>query len=205
VSGAGVRTDRRLASVPVLLHLVQRDEYRGRPAELEQTLAAGTMPGIGAAELPLLAAATALNVGAAKRALRTLEAQSYEPGSDAAVVADALVNFAQTLDRNWFPGGAGAVLEEGDIGRIAGAPPAAASDAPEVQLLVTVTRDLAAMVPVWRNIVESARRSGQPAPVATVLAQVESVGERITQFGVPGAVAYVALIHADLLWCAGEG
>ena len=204
MSGAGVRTDRGLASVPILLHLVQRDEYRGRPVELEQALAAGTMPGIDAAELPLLAAATALNVGAAKRALRTLEAQTYVPGSDAAIVADALVNLGQTLDRNWFPGGAGAVLEEGDIGRIAGAPPATASEVPAVQLLVTVTCDLAAMVPVWRNIVENARRSGQPAPVATILAQVESVGERITQFGVPGAVAYVALVHADLLWRAGQ-
>jgi len=202
VSSTGVKA--ALSSAPILLQLVQRDEYRGRPSELEQAVAAGTVPGIDAAELPLLAAAAALNVGAAKRALRILEAQHCEPGSDVAIVADALVNLGQTLDRNWFPGGAGAVLEEDDIGRIAGAPPSAASDAPDVQLLVTVTRDVAAMAPVWRNIVEMARRSGQTAPVSTVLTQVESVGQRIAQFGVPGAIGYFALVQADLLWRAGQ-
>jgi CHAT domain-containing protein len=202
VSSTGLKA--ALSSAPILLQLVQRDEYRGRPAELEQAVAAGTMTGIDAAELPLLAAAAALNVGAAKRALRVLEAQHWEPGSDAAIVAGALVNLGETLDRNWFPGGAGAVLEEGDIGRIAGVPPSAASDTPDVQLLVTVTRDIAAMAPVWRNIVENARRSGQTAPVATVLAQVESVGQRITQFGVPAAIGYFALVQADLLWRAGQ-
>ncbi|HWJ31414.1 MAG TPA: CHAT domain-containing protein [Gaiellaceae bacterium] len=193
-----------LSSLPVLLQLVQREEYRGRPAELEESLGQGALPGIDASELPLVAAAAALNVGDAKRALRALERHAYDSGSDAAIVAAALTNLANALDRNWFPGGAGAVLEEGDIGRIAGEPPAAASAAPPVQLLVIVTRDVVAMAPVWRNIVDNARRSGQTAAVDTVIAQVAGVGQRLQAYGAPLPVAYLSLIHADLLWRAGQ-
>jgi CHAT domain-containing protein len=193
-----------LSSLPVLLQLVQRDEYRGRPAELEQTLAQGVLAGIDPSELPLVAAAAALNVGDAKRALRTLEAHTHDSGSDAGVIADALANLANALDRNWFPGGTGAVLEEGDIGRIAGEPPAAASAAPPVQLLVMVIRDVVAMAPVWRNIVDNARRSGQTAATDAVIAQVAGVGQRLQAYGAPLPVAYLSLIHADLLWRAGQ-
>ncbi|MFL6029453.1 MAG: CHAT domain-containing protein [Gaiellaceae bacterium] len=193
-----------LSSLPVLLQLVQRDEYRGRPAELEQAFAQGVFPGVDASELPLLAAAAALNVGDAKRALRTLDEHRYEPGSDGAVVADALSNLGNALDRNWFPGGAGAVLEDGDIGRIAGDPPAAASAAPPVQLLVMVIRDVVAMAPVWRNIVDNARRNGQTAATDAVLGQVAGVGQRLQAYGAPLPVAYLSLLHADLLWRAGQ-
>jgi len=193
-----------LSSLPVLLQLVQRDECRGRPAELEQALAQGVLPGVEASELPLVSAAAALNVGDAKRALRALEAYTYDSGSDAGVVADALTNLANVLDRNWFPGGAGAVLEEGDIGRIAGAPPTAASAAPPVQLLVMVIRDVVAMAPVWRNIVDNARRSGQTAAIDAVVGQVAGAGQRLQAYGAPLPVAYLSLIHADLLWRAGQ-
>ena len=162
------------------------------------------VPGVEANEAALVAAAAALSVGNAKRALRALEAHGYDSGSDAGVVADALENLANALDRNWFPGGAGAVLEEGDIGRVAGEAPSAASAAPPVQLLVMVIRDVVAMAPVWRNIVDNARRSGQTAATDAVLAQVAGVGERLQAYGAPLPVAYLSLIHADLLWRAGQ-
>jgi CHAT domain-containing protein len=193
-----------LSSLPVLLQLVQRDEYRGRPAELEQALAHGGPPGVDASELPLVAAAAALNVGDAKRALRVLEAATSDSGSDAGIVAAGLTNLANTLDRNWFPGGAGSVLEDADIGRIAAEPPAAASAAPPVQLLVMVIREVVAMAPVWRNIVDNARRTGQTAATDAVLAQVAGVGQRLQAYGAPLPVAYLSLIHADLLWRAGQ-
>jgi CHAT domain-containing protein len=194
-----------LTSLPVLLQLVQRDEYRGRPSELEQALAQGTLPGVDHSEFPLVEVAAAINVGDAKRALRALEAQTFDSGSDAGIVAAALANLAKALDRNWFPGGVGAILEDGDIARIAGAPPAAASAAPPVQVLVTVIRDVASMSPAWRSIVDNARRTGQPAAAETVLAQVMSTGQRLTALGAPPVViAYLSLIHADLLWRAGQ-
>jgi hypothetical protein len=152
-----------LSSLPVLLQLVQRDECRGRPADLERALVHGGPSGVDASELPLVAAAAALNVGDAKRARRVLEAETPDSSSEAGIVAAALTSLANTLDRNWFPGGGGAVLEDGDIRRIASEPPATASAAPPVQLLVMVIRDVVAMAPVWRNIVDSGSRQTAPS------------------------------------------
>ncbi len=190
------------ASVGLILQLVRRDEFRCTPAAVRQELARGSLAGATAVEKSMIAAAASITGGEPKRALRELAAAGQEPGSDAFVVAEALRRLALTLDRNWFPGGSGATLEEGDLEAIVGQP--LPDPGPGVALLVAVATDVVAMAPTWRTVIDGARRWSQLATMVTVLQHVETVGMQLASFGDPGSVGYLAMIHADLALRSGQ-
>src|SRR6476659_4770415 len=93
----------------VLTQLV-REEWRSLPAITDQ---AGS---------PLVAMAAALNAGEPKRALRLAAATSPAAG-DEAIVGEALTTLAQTMERNWYPGGDAAMLTDDDVSVLRNAPP----------------------------------------------------------------------------------
>ena len=190
-------------TLTLVLQLVRREEYRFGPAMVRGNLERGAIgPDVSPDEAPLIAAAAAIGGGEPKRALRALSAHRFGPGSDGLAVAEALRRVALTLDRNWFPGGAGAVLEDGDLVTILGTPvPDAGATA---ALLVEVATDVVAMTPTWRSIVEGGRGSDPFGGTASTLGHVQMIGAQLVARGDASSVGYLATIHADLAVRAGK-
>ncbi len=191
-----------LASAELILGLLQREQYRFSPSAVRLAIEDGSLGNVPAHELPLLGAAAAVAAGEPRRALGELESCSAADGSDEKAVAEAIRRVAVVLDRNWFPGGAGAIIDEQDLELFAGA--RSAKGGPHVALLVDVAWNVLAMVPTWRSIAEGSRTSGQQAAAGAVLQEVQEVGTQIAQHGAPSALGYVALIQADLFVRAGQ-
>ncbi|HUG47675.1 MAG TPA: CHAT domain-containing protein [Candidatus Limnocylindria bacterium] len=195
-----------LASVELITGLLLREQYRFAPAAVRAALESGGLGGVPPAELPLISAAASISGGEPRRALRELEALSAPPGSDEQAAAQAIRRLAQALDRNWFPGGGGAVLDEGDLERMLdGAADQATAASPAVALLIQLATNVLAMAPTWRTVADSGRRLGLGAAAGAVLGHAQQVGAAIAQHGAPAAVGYVALVQADLFVRAGQG
>jgi CHAT domain-containing protein len=190
-----------LQSFLAILQLLVREEWRGRPGDVVPDGAGGAF----AAELPpaeivLVTAAAALNAGEPKRALAILDGSPPGDG-ELDTVARALRIVATSLDRNWFPGGAGAVLEAGDVEQLDAAPMEATTA--EAWLLVVVASRLVAMLPNWRSLVSGSRRGSLPL-ADPVLTQAWRLVEELRATRVPEAIGPAALALADLFVRAGQ-
>ena len=102
-----------------MLHLLVREQWRNGPVPGD--------PGRPRPELPpdqgaVVAAAAALGAGEPKRALRELGEPPPASDGDRAAVDRVLRRLALTLEHNWFPGGAAAVLDPGEVGPFGLAP-----------------------------------------------------------------------------------
>jgi CHAT domain-containing protein len=173
----------------VLMDLAIPEERRLDPSSVATTVEAAGEE-LSARDRALLCAASALAAGEAKRAaccLRALDA--HDP------VAAAMRAATFTTDRNWFPGGGGAVLEAGD------------EDVPELPdrprepgeaALILVYGRVTAAVPTWRAIAHGAARHGRADAVRLMMGQVRGPREEAEALGLERVVAYLALIEAEL-------
>ncbi|GGV29597.1 CHAT domain-containing protein [Streptomyces spectabilis] len=154
-------------------------------------------------EHPLVASARALATGEPRRALRHL-AGVREPGATDDMAA-ALRVTAHALDLNWYPGGQGAVLADGDAERLAAGPPR--QPAPDAALLEFCAARFLPRLLSARGIVENARTGGDHWAVAHVLRDTERQANDL-----PGADAaltrwvraHVHLAAADVARRAGR-
>lgn len=181
-----------MQSLARVLHLLLREQWRGGAGVLGPgTHLAEDLPG---AEAGLVAAAAALGAGEPKRALRVL---GTEPGTsgDHAAVDRVLRKVAATLEHNWFPGGAGAVLEPGVGAQFTVTTlPAASADAALLVDVATLVADL----PTYRTLVGSIPRGTALPGVERVIPTVEELVARLDAAQAPMAVGPVALMLADL-------
>ncbi|MEI5101069.1 hypothetical protein RB200_24115 [Streptomyces sp. PmtG] len=118
---------------------------------------------------PLLDGAGALAAGEPRRALRRLGAVREQ--GDARALAAALRVTARTLDLNWYPGGAGADLAEGDAERLTARVPRALG--PDAALAVFVAARFLPRAHAARSVAENARTSGDGWASAQVLRDLE--------------------------------
>jgi tetratricopeptide (TPR) repeat protein len=190
-----------MQSFLAILQLLVREEWRGRPGDVLRGAADGSF----AADLPpeevaLAAAAAALTAGEPKRALSILDASPTRT-DELDRVARALRVVATALERNWFPGGAGAVLESGDVGRLDIRPIQATT--PEGSVLVLVASRFVAVLPTWRSLAQGSRRGTLPL-ANSVLSQAAQVVQELLASGVAAAIGPAALALADLFVRAGQ-
>ena len=169
-------------------------------AFLDPVRAAETLTQVAPADRVLFAAAAALSAGEPKRALRLLDATPLT--GDAAAIAGALRRAAFAIDRNWSPGGTGAVLSQDDMATFAATNRGAAPTDPDLQVVVFVADDLLPMLPSLRSIVGDAVRTGRSDVVATVLASNAEVANRVLATGFGPLIAWHAICTADLLYRA---
>ena len=166
--------------------LVVREEWRGRPGEVVADAAAPA----------LVRAAAALSAGEPRRALRLID----EADADEPALADALRALAHVLDRNWFPGGAGAVLEDADLAELD--VPELAVPAGDAAVPVFLAGRLLAMTPNWRSLARGGVTLGPVADIALGSAHEEL--ETALRLGESHAVGIAALVLADLSIRAGR-
>jgi hypothetical protein len=181
----------------LLLHLLLREEWRDRPGDYLSAHAGSALAArFPAGEDRLIAAAAAVSAGEPKRALRLLDDAALPPDGDLPPVATAIRAVATTLERNWFPGGAGAVLEPGDVERLTA--PAIRAATPEGSLLALLATRLVVPLPTWRSLAEASTRSNLPL-ADPALQEAWTVVQELSARQVPAATAPAALALADLL------
>ncbi len=175
-----------------MLQLLVREQWRGGTNGL---MPEAVWPGVPQDEVALVAAAAALGAGEPKRALMNLGELMTDGDGDLAAVNRALRRLALTLEHNWFPGGAGAILEPGVTARM-DLPPLQA-DSIEVGLFIDVV-DFFSLLPTLRTFAESSRRGGVlPADMNPVMI-AESLLQRLMAVRENFSIGPVALTVGDL-------
>lgn len=188
-----------MRSDSLVLALLLREEWRGGTGVLGANAPLPT--GLSALEVGLVRSAAALGAGEPKRAVQILDAIP-EQSADLAAVERALRILADSLEWNWFPGGAGAVLEPGDVDRLRweSLPPTT----PQARPLVLVADRLLAVLGNWRSIAGGTRTGGGLATPEVVTDPARQLVHELAQLGVPAAVGPAALAVADLEFRAGR-
>ena len=119
-------------------------------------------------------------------------------GDDATALAGALRTASYTATCNRFPGGRGAVLEEGAVESFGEPPVPDGSDAGEAILTIAIGH-VDAMVGNWRSI-----SGGRGDGLAPALARVAQLRDVAVATGSPWLAAYLRLVGADLHRLAGD-
>ncbi|MFT3877467.1 MAG: CHAT domain-containing protein [Propioniciclava sp.] len=183
-----------MESLPLILQLIVREQWRGQSLRVEPD---AVVPGIPPDEVPFVAVAAALGAGEPKRAvgiLDALDAHDAPDDGDRAAVRRVLRRFAMMLEHNWFPGGACAVLEPGQGGQFG--VPVLPAESGRVGLYVDVM-DFFSILPFLRAMATSSRR-GFDEPGQSPIAEAESLLRRLLDAEEQAAAAAVALATADL-------
>jgi len=183
----GQRDPRALDAVAALCI---RDVPRDSPRQVAAWLAAQS--DLPARDRLLVQAAIAARAGAPQAAVELVAA-------DTSALAAARRLEAQAARRNRFPGGRGAVLEEGDAEAFLDPPAPDTADAGEAILTIAIGA-VEAMVGNWRSI-SSGTALGLPLALERV-AVLRSVAERT---GARWLGAYLWLVEADLRRLGGDG
>lgn len=181
-----------MESIPVMLPFVTSGQWLGGSLVFDPIAGA---PGVPADEVPFVAAAAALAAGEPKRALATLDGIPADGGEDRAAVERVLRRLALTLEHNWFPGGAAALLEPGQTAQF-GLPNLEAPSS-DVGLFVDIV-DFFASLPTLRTIAAGSRRGFAVPAEGDPMAIAESLLGRLREAGPTVALGAVALATADL-------
>ncbi len=182
-----------------MLRLVLREQWRGGPGALRDPVPLRTDPPPDQATF--VAAAAALGAGEPRRALQRLGEPPPDGDGDRAAVDRALRRLALALEHNWFPGGAAAVLDPGEVGPFA-LPTLPATSAP-VQTFVEVLEFLTSL-PTLRTIAAGLRRGSTLPGAERALTDAASFRDRLLAAPAPVPASAVALASADLYVRAGR-
>jgi len=181
-----------MESIPVMLPFVTSGQWLGGSLIFD---ASAATPGVRPDEVPFVAAAAALAAGEPKRALATLDGIPADGDEDRAAVERVLRRLALTLEHNWFPGGAAALLEPGQTAQF-GLPNLEASSS-DVGLFVDIV-DFFASLPTLRTIAAGTRRGFAVPAEGDPVAIAESRLGRLREAGPTVALGAVSLATADL-------
>ena len=196
-----------LASTGLLVSLLAAEQHRGDLSPF-LALADGSVRRVDRslsdfpdAERPLVAAAVALAAGEPKRALR---AMGNAGGSrEIEEVAGALRLAAYTLDLNWYPGGGGAPISDGDIAAMTGEVPRPEDPGTKPGRADRGAADSARSI---RSPYSRRLQDGRPARGGGVRCRgcFGSWVRNLRQSGAAGVLAYFWLALADVMRRAGR-
>ncbi|GGK63310.1 CHAT domain-containing protein [Ornithinimicrobium pekingense] len=181
-----------MESVALMLPFVTSGQWLGVSLGFDAESA-----GVPQSEAPFVAAAAALAAGEPKRALSILDdiaAAGYDDG-DRAAVERTLRRLALTLEHNWFPGGAAAVLDPGETAQFALSPLQASSSS--VAIFVDIV-DFFSSLSTLRTVAAGTRRGFAVPAEQDPVVIAESLVGRLREMQPSVALGAVALATADL-------
>lgn len=120
-------------------------------------------------------------------------------GTDERSLPATLRATATTLERNRFPGGRGALFEEGDLERLID-PPAPDDEPPTEAALMIAVGQVEPAVATWRSLA----CDGGPDTRRTVLTRVQQLRAVVAGGPAPWLGAYLALVESDLHRLGGD-
>ena len=172
-----------------LIALAVRDVPRASPRQVGEWAAAARLT---PRDRALVEAAVALRGGWPDRARALLADVDGR-------LAAALRAAAPVVGRNRFPGGRGALFEEGDLAAFEDAP-ATDGVAPDEVLLMVAVGQVDAMVTNWRSLA----RDGGADAARFVIDRARQLRAVLAGTGAPWLIGYLALVEADLHRLAGD-
>ena len=172
-----------------LIALAVRDVPRASPRQIGEWVAAARLT---ARDRALVEAAVALRGGWPDRARAILD--DVDGG-----LAGSMRVAAPVVGRNRFPGGRGALFEEGDLAAFEETPPTAGAETDEVLLMVAIGQ-VDAMVTNWRSLA----RDGGAEAAGLVIDRTRHLRAALGGTAAPWLHGYLALVEADLLRLAGD-
>ena len=172
-----------------LIALAVRDVPRASPRQIAEWAAAARLT---PRDRTVVEAAVALRSGWPDRARALLA--DVDGG-----LAAALRVAAPVVGRNRFPGGRGALFEEGDLAAFEDAPPTDGVETDEVLLMVAVGQ-VDAMVTNWRSLA----RDGGAEAARLVIDRARQLRAVLGGTAAPWLHGYLALVEADLHRLAGD-